>query len=198
MSNLAKMFANVRKQKGFTLVELMVVVAIIGILAAIAIPNYQRYQARTRQSEAKVALSSVFTAEQGFAADAGTYTSCLRRIGADGSLVAKRYYTWGFTDAASAATTCGPTGNLPCNAYTFSGVATTASGTCTAGSNETNFSATAKVNSAYGMIIAPSGNATLNQSTFTATATGNVSTDLLTDIWSIDMTKNLVNGQNGI
>ena len=47
----------------------MVVVAIIGILAAIAIPNYQRYQARTRQSEAKVSLSNVYTAEQGFFAE---------------------------------------------------------------------------------------------------------------------------------
>ncbi len=48
--------------RGFTLIELMIVVAIIGILAAIAIPNFMRFQARARQSEAKANLKAVFTA----------------------------------------------------------------------------------------------------------------------------------------
>ncbi len=49
------------QQSGFTLIELMIVVAIIGILAAIAIPNFIRFQARARQSEVSVNLKSLFT-----------------------------------------------------------------------------------------------------------------------------------------
>ncbi|MEE2959829.1 MAG: prepilin-type N-terminal cleavage/methylation domain-containing protein [Myxococcota bacterium] len=50
-------------EKGFTLIELMIVVAIIGILAAIAIPNFSRFQSRTKQAEVKTNLKSIFTAK---------------------------------------------------------------------------------------------------------------------------------------
>jgi type IV pilus assembly protein PilA len=68
-------FKRVKGQKGFTLIELMIVVAIIGILAAIAIPNFLRYQAKSRQSEAKTNLGAVFVAETAYFSENSRYGS---------------------------------------------------------------------------------------------------------------------------
>ena len=64
---------SLRNRKGFTLIELMIVVAIIGILAAIAIPNFLRFQAKSKQSEARELLSSIYTAEVSYFAEQNTY-----------------------------------------------------------------------------------------------------------------------------
>ena len=64
-----------RGQKGFTLIELMIVVAIIGILAAIAIPNFLRFQLRARSSEGKTNIAAIRTAEESFQAEFGNYVS---------------------------------------------------------------------------------------------------------------------------
>ena len=67
------MFKSFRKQEGFTLIELMIVVAIIGILAAIAIPNFLTYQMKSRTSEAKVNLGAIKTSEIAFQGERGCF-----------------------------------------------------------------------------------------------------------------------------
>ncbi len=69
------------KTKGFTLIELMIVVAIIGILAAIAIPNFIRFQARSKQSEAKTNLKALFTAQKSWFAEKDRYETNGAAIG---------------------------------------------------------------------------------------------------------------------
>ena len=63
------------RRGGFTLIELMIVVAIIGILAAIAIPNFLRFQLKAKSSEGKTNLAAIRTAEESFFAEYGVYVS---------------------------------------------------------------------------------------------------------------------------
>lgn len=64
-----------KKMRGVTLVELMVVITIIGVLAAIAVPGYRRYLIRSQRSEAKISLLAVQTAEEKFYLQNNAYTN---------------------------------------------------------------------------------------------------------------------------
>jgi type IV pilus assembly protein PilA len=86
-------------EAGFTLVELMIVVGIIGLLAAIAVPNFISYQARSRRSEAYVNLAAIARIQSAYHAEQGEFfeTGAFPDFGGD---LSTRKMEW---DAASEA-----------------------------------------------------------------------------------------------
>src|SRR3984957_6023042 len=75
-------------QKGFTLIELMIVVAIIGILAAIAIPAYQNYTIRAQVTEGLSLADGWKTGISEYYAQNGTFPTCTSTTGGAGCIAA--------------------------------------------------------------------------------------------------------------
>ena len=69
------MLKRMNEQNGFTLIELMIVVAIIGILASIAIPNFLSMQLRAKRSEVPTNMAAIRTAEQAYFHEYDSYTT---------------------------------------------------------------------------------------------------------------------------
>ncbi|MFH2013096.1 MAG: prepilin-type N-terminal cleavage/methylation domain-containing protein [Pseudomonadota bacterium] len=105
------------REKGFTLIELMIVVAIIGILAAIAIPNYLSFQKKAKTAEAKTMLGNIRTMEETYFVRNDTYSNSKTQIDwVDPSY--KYYDTMTITSASSSAFTARISGNLDGDAVT--------------------------------------------------------------------------------
>lgn len=85
--------------KGFSLIEMMIVVAIISLLAAIGIPQYSKFKQKAHDSEAKSLLSSLFVAEKSFFSDYNFYHTSLEAIGFGSE--GKHFYNVGFATASA-------------------------------------------------------------------------------------------------
>jgi type IV pilus assembly protein PilA len=88
-------------QKGFTLIELMIVVAIIGILAAIAIPAYQDYTIRAQVTEGMNLASAVETGVAEYYANTGNWPTNLTQAGGDSTNLPSGKYVTGVDVGAS-------------------------------------------------------------------------------------------------
>jgi prepilin-type N-terminal cleavage/methylation domain-containing protein len=94
-----------RKLFGFSLLELMIVVAIIAFLSMVAVPNFMRYLARAKRTEAYINLGAIYTAQKMYWAEHGSYTSKLSGLNGagwrpegyhGGGAQEKFYYSYGF------------------------------------------------------------------------------------------------------
>jgi prepilin-type N-terminal cleavage/methylation domain-containing protein len=78
--------SNNKKEKGFTMIELMIVVVIIGILAALAIPKFMRATTKTKQSEAKQLLKQIYAMQHAYRQEYDSYCCNGASAVADGSI----------------------------------------------------------------------------------------------------------------
>src|SRR5512145_2117032 len=109
-----------RSKKGFTLIELMIVVAIIGILAAIAIPNFMRFQARSRTTEARTNLGAIYTAQISFFGEGNSF-GFFPQLGWGPTGTPRYHYTMDGALAGNNNTNTGPDVSTGGTAPTWSG-----------------------------------------------------------------------------
>ena len=85
------------------MVEIMIVIAIIGILTAVAIPSFHKYKARSKRTEAKILLSSIYVAQAGLMQVFNHYATCLEDANFELSNAQNRHYAIGFANENTAA-----------------------------------------------------------------------------------------------
>jgi len=160
------MLSMLKGKKGFTLIELMIVVAIIGILAAIAIPNFLRFQAKSRQSEAKTNLGGIFTAQTAYLGENNRYGTFTEIAWAPiGTSQRYTYYSGSTPVGGNTGITDFVAAPVPIGQTAWAGPVTP------------------------GQTV-PTG---ATPAEFTAGAIGNVDTDVSVDIWTMTEQRRLVN-----
>ncbi len=156
------------KNRGFTLIELMIVVAIIAFLSVLAVPHLFHYKARAYQAEVAMNLASLHTAQQAYFAQHGKYTNVLWGEGGlgwrpagykEGAKDQGFYYTYGFAG-----------GQEGVNYFTGK----------------------------FGTPSQSIGQTGATKQSFVAGAAGTVQAQGKADVWTIDENRNLQNLQNGI
>ena len=162
-----------KNKKGFTLIELMIVVAIIGILAAIAIPDFLKFQARAKQSEAKTNLGAIFTTQVAYFGEYSTYAGRPGDSSGDGTAC--------FADLG-----WGPEGDT---LYTYYCGDDTENIEC----SKQNCAVTTCVDNTGGALAYQT-----NRDSFTVCAAGNIDRDSTTDTWSMRDSKFLKNDWNDV
>jgi type IV pilus assembly protein PilA len=176
-----------QSSKGFTLVELMVVVAIIGVLTSVAIPNFRRYQAKSKTSEAKIALAGIYSAETTMQSDYDHFATCLNKAGF--TVGANRYYVQGFaaTNNTANGLVRGEGGDCPDGATFRYASQKNVGGVRLSNANFSTQLATAVVNNTGETFIAGAGGYIDSNNNTAATAS----------LWTMDNNKNLVQVRMG-
>jgi len=184
-------------RRGFTLIELMIVVAIIGLLAALAIPNFIRFQARSKQSEVKANLKSLFTAEKSFYQERDTYACNIKSIGFSPERGNRYRYTVNTTPradedcstsegrATSAGTPAGTDGEVLADAFKYGALATAATN---AAPPTVTYVPTAPLNSGIVVVnnlVGVTPNLQDPTGSFGAAAWGNIDSDAQLDRWYV-------------
>lgn len=117
----------IRKQSGFTLIELMTVVAIMGILSAIAYPSYVKSVRKGKRSDAKVELLRLAQMQESFFAQNMTYANTLTTLGLSADIIQSEQNEYDVTVGSRTPSDCDGTSTKPCIAYML--VATPRAGT---------------------------------------------------------------------
>ncbi len=111
------------KSTGFTLLELMITVAIIGILAAIVMPSYTKYVQKTKRADAKVELMKIAQMQESYFVQNMSYAQNLQQLGFSANTIASENNEYNVSISAITPGACtGTSAGTACTAFTLQAV----------------------------------------------------------------------------